>query len=138
MSTAKVKVEGLDEYRRSLDAMRAGLPKMVQVSLGLVVGEVVDYARPRIPRRTGRAAGSLKAKVSGKGASVSMGGGGAPYAPWLDFGGQGKRKGRPAARPFLRQGRYVYKALSVRQADIDEIMSKAMDDLARNAGFEVT
>lgn len=138
MSTAKVKVEGLDEFRRSLDAMRSGLPKTVQVSLGLIVGEVVDYARPRIPRRTGRAAGSLKSKVSARGAAVSLGGPGAPYAPWLDFGGEGKRKGRPAARPFLRQGRYVYKALAARQADFDAIMSTAMDELARSAGLEVT
>jgi hypothetical protein len=138
VSTARVKIEGLDEFRRSLDTMRSGLPKMVQMALGEVLGEVVDYARPRMPKRTGRAAQSLRAKASARTASVTMGGPAAPYAPWLDFGGQGRRKGRPPARPFLKQGRYVYKALAVRQNDIDDIMSAGLDQLARGAGLDVT
>jgi hypothetical protein len=138
VSSARVKVEGLDEFRRALDTMRSGLPKMVQVALGEVLGEVVDYARPRMPKRTGRAAQSLKAKASAKTASVSMGGASAPYAPWLDFGGEGKRKGRPPGRPFLKEGRYVYKALAVRQNDIDDIMSAGLDELARAAALDVT
>jgi hypothetical protein len=138
VSSAKVKVEGLDEFRRALDTMHSGLPKTVQTALGEVLGEVVDYARPRMPKRSGRAAASLKAKASAKTASVTMGGASAPYAPWLDFGGEGKRKGRPSARPFLKEGRYVYKALAVRRADIDGIMSAGLDELARSAGLEVT
>jgi hypothetical protein len=138
VSRVAVKIDGLDEFRRSLDTMRAGLPKMVQASLGVVIDEVIDYARPRIPKRTGKAAASLKAKVNARTASVSMGGASAPYAPWLDFGGQGKRRGRPSARPFLKEGRYVYKALAVRKGDIDDIMSAGLDELARSAGLDVT
>ena len=138
MSSAKVKIEGLAEFQRAVSAMRSGLPKTVQVSLGEVLGEVVDYARPRIPRRSGRGAASVKAKANARTASLTMGGPSAPYMPWVDFGGAGRRPGRPAARPYMREGRYVYKALAVRRRDIDEIMSGALTELARTAGLEVS
>jgi hypothetical protein len=67
-----------------------------------------------------------------------MGGSRAPYAPWLDFGGQGRVPGRPGPRPFIREGRYVYKGLAVHRDEITERMSVAFSDLARQAGFEVS
>ena len=67
-----------------------------------------------------------------------MGGQKAPYMPWLDFGGEGKRRGRPAARPFIREGRYVYHALAVRKVEITQIMADGMAELARTAGLEVS
>lgn len=138
MSGGKLTVSGLGEFQTAVKRMQAGLPKAERDALGVIMGEVVDYARPRMPRKTGRAAASLKGKVSARSAYVTEGGPSAPWAPWLDFGGEGKRKGRPPKRPFLKEGRYVYKALSVKRADIDDILSEAVTTLATDAGLEVT
>lgn len=136
--SARVRVTGAEEIQRAMQEAGSGLPKMQRDALKDVLGEVVDYARPRMPTRTGRARASLKARAGEKGGTVTLGGAKAPWAPWLDFGGQGKRPGRPPARPFLKQGRYVYAALAVRQKDIDQIMSDGLDTLVRRAGLDVT
>jgi hypothetical protein len=99
---------------------------------------VIDYARPRFPRKSGRAAASLKARSSQRMARVGLGGKRAPYAPWLDFGGQGRIKGRPSPRPFIKDGRYVYAGLRERRARITEILEQAIGDVARDAGLEVS
>jgi hypothetical protein len=136
--TDKIKIEGLREFQRALKDAEAGTPKMLRDVLNAAVGEVIDYARPRIPKRTGRAAASLKARSSQRAARLAMGGQKAPYMPWLDFGGEGKRRGRPAPRPFIREGRYVYHALAVRKVEITQIMADGMTELARTAGLEVS
>jgi hypothetical protein len=58
--------------------------------------------------------------------------------PWLDFGGEGRHKGRPPARPFIREGRYTYVGLRVHRQDITDLMSVGLTELARTAGLEVT
>jgi hypothetical protein len=135
---AKIEVQGLREFQRALKAMDAGLPKQLRTALNEASGLVVDYASAHFPKRTGAAAASLKARSSQREARVALGGRRAAYAPWLDFGGEGKRKGRPPARPFIREGRYVYKGLEVKRPEITEVLSRALTDLARGAGLEVT
>jgi hypothetical protein len=135
---AKIEVTGLREFQASLKRMDAGLPKQLRLALNEASGIIVDYASARFPRRTGAAAASLKARSSQREARVALGGRRAAYAPWLDFGGEGKRKGRPAKRPFVKSGRYVYKGLEVKRTEVTEIMSNALTELARSAGFEVT
>lgn len=137
-AVGKIQVAGLRDFQRQLKAMDAGLPKQLRLALNEASNEVIDYAQPRIPRRSGAAAGSLKARSSQREARVGVGGRRAPYYPWLDFGGEGRVKGRPAARPFIRSGRYVYKGLEVRRDRITEIMSQALTQLARDAGLEVS
>lgn len=135
---AKIDVQGLREFQRALRDMDAGLPRMLRVALNEATGIVVDYAGPRMPRRTGAAAASLKSRSSQREARVALGGRRAPYAPWLDFGGQGRIKGRPPKREFIRSGRYVYKGLEVKRPEVIETLSAALTDLARTAGLEVT
>jgi hypothetical protein len=135
---AKITVTGMREFQRALRDMEAGLPKQIRVALNLGSKVVIDYAQPRMPRKTGRAAGSLTARSSQREARVALGGRRAPYAPWLDFGGEGRVKGRPPHRDFIRGGRYVYKGLEVKRADIVQIMSDALTELARSAGLDVT
>lgn len=134
----KIQVTGLREFQAALRKMDAGLPKLLRVALNEASGLVVDYARPRMPTRTGRARGSVKTRSSQREARVAMGGRAAPYAPWLDFGGQGRIHGRPAPRPFIRGGRYVYPGLAANQTEITEVMSRALTDLAKSAGLEVS
>lgn len=135
---AKIQVTGLREFQRQLRDMDAGLPKQLRLALNEAAQEIIDYAQPRIPRRTGRAAASLKARSSQRVARIGVGGRRAPYYPWLDFGGEGRVKGRPVKREFIKSGRYVYKGLEVRRDRVTEIMSAALTQLARDAGLEVS
>jgi len=136
----KIEVTGLREFQRALKEMDAGLPKQLRIALNEASAEVIDYARPRFPRKSGRAAGSLMARSSQREARVALGGRKAPYAPWLVYGGEGRRKGRPPARPFIRTGRDFgpYAALDHRRERITQIMSDALTRLAKDAGLEVT
>jgi hypothetical protein len=134
----KIQVTGLREFQAALRAMDKDLPKQMRLALNEASGIVVDYAAPRMPSVTGRARASLKARSSQREARVALGSARARYAPWLDFGGEGKRKGRPPARPFIKDGRYVYQGLKVKRAEITEVMQTALAELAKSSGLEVT
>lgn len=134
----KITIGGLREFQKALRTMDAGLPKQMRVVLNDASGVVIDYARPRIPSRTGRARASLKARSSQRESRVALGGARAAWVPWLDFGGEGKRKGRPPARPFIRDGRYLYQGLKVKRQDVTDIMTAGLAQLAKDAGLEVT
>lgn len=138
MTASRIEVTGLREFQANLRKMDSDLPKMLRVALNEASQLVIDYAQPRMPHKSGRAAASLKARSSQREARVALGGRRAPYAPWLDFGGQGKRKGRPPARPFMREGRYVYRGLAVKRAEVIDLMSSALADVARGAGLDVS
>lgn len=138
MTTAKIQITGLREFQASLRKMDADLPKQLRLALNEASGLVVDYASAHMPTVTGRGRASLKAQSSQREARVALGGARAPYAPWLDFGGEGRIKGRPAPRPFIKDGRYVYQGLRVKRDDVTKIMTEALTRLARDAGLDVT
>lgn len=135
---AEIQVTGLRELQAALRQMDADLPKMMRTVNNEAAGLVVDYARPRMPSKSGAARGSLKVRSSQRESRIAMGGRKAPYAPWLDFGGQGRRAGRPPSRPFVAEGRYVYAALRARRTDVIEVMAAGMTALAVGAGLEVS
>lgn len=137
MARAMIEVKGVKEFRKALKQMDADLPKQVRVAFNKAAELVVGYAQPKVPRRSGRAAGSLKVRSSQTAARIAAGGRAAPYYPWLDFGGAVGR-GDSNKRPFYTEGRYVYPGLRKNRAEITEVMSVALADLARNAGLEVT
>lgn len=134
----KIKIEGIREFQRALRTMDANLPKQIRLIMNEATELVVDYAQARFPVATGRARASLKASSSQREARVALGGARAPYAPWLDFGGQGRIAGRPPARPFIREGRYVYKGLEVHRDEITQRMTEGLYQLGREAGLEMT
>ncbi|MFJ8685055.1 HK97 gp10 family phage protein [Micromonospora wenchangensis] len=136
MTRPTVAVKGLKEFSKALRKMDAELPKGLRLAMNDAAGLVIDYAKPKIPRRTGQAAGTLKAKSTRTAARIGMGGSRAPYMPWLDFGGKVGRK-RSVVRPFLKEGRYVYRGLAARRPQITEVMERGIRDLARQAGLEV-
>lgn len=137
MSGPMIKVDGLKEFQKALRQMDADLPKQIRIILNQATSVVIDWAVPRIPRRTGRAAGSVKARSSQREARVAMGGNRAPYMPWLDFGGK-VGKNRSVERPFLRKGRYLYAGLAANEDDVTKIMSEGLAALAAGAGVEVS
>jgi len=134
----RVNIVGLREFQRALRDIDKGLPKQIRLILNEATELVIVTARPHIPTKTGRAKSSLKARSSQREARVALGGGRAPWTPWLDFGGEGKRPGRPPARPFIKQGRYLYPALEARRADITQKMSEGLDALGRESGLEMS
>jgi len=135
---ATIKIDGLKEFQKAIRAMDADLPKLLRVTFNEAMGLVIGYAGDHMPRRTGSAVNSLKPRSQQRTARITMGGRKAPQTPWLDFGGEGRRKGRPPARPFIKQGRYLYKGLAVKHDEITDVMSKGMADIARQAGLDVT
>lgn len=137
MVRATIEVTGLREFRASLKKMDAALPKQIRVALNKASELVISYARPRVPSKSGRAAGSLKVRSSQTEARIAAGGTRAPYYPWLDFGGHVGQHGA-TARPFLTEGRYIYPGLRENRAKITDVMSAALTELATEAGLEVT
>jgi hypothetical protein len=136
--TETIKTSGIKEFQKALREMNADLPKTLRLIFNEAGELIVDYDRSHMPSRSGRARGSVKARSTQRAGQVSIGGARAAYVPWLDFGGEGRRRGRPAARPFIRQGRYTYVGLKVHHEDITKIMERGLTDLARAAGLEVS
>jgi hypothetical protein len=132
-----VKIEGLREFQASLRRMDRDLPKQLRVVLNEAAEVVVEGARPKIPRRTGRAAASLRVQSSQRESRVAAGGARVPYYGWLDFGGSVGRK-RSIRRPFLRDGRYIYPTFRDRRATFQRILEKGLHDLATKSGLDVT
>jgi len=131
-----IKVVGLKEFRKGLKGMDRGLPKTVRLTFNSVAEVLVDATQPKIPRRTGRAAASLKAQSTQSAARVSMGGSKAPYMPWLDFGGKTGPK-KSVVRPFRREGRYFFPTLDENRDTIQDLMLSGLVQLAESNGIEV-
>jgi hypothetical protein len=132
-----IAVTGLRELARSLKKVDGEAAKQLRVVFNEAADLVVSTARPRIPRRTGRAAGSLKTRSTRTAVRVAFGGPRAPWYPWLDFGGRtGRRKS--VVRPFLTRGRYIFPAYDERRDDILAAMQEGIERVARDAGLEVS
>lgn len=130
-----VRIDGLRDLQAALKRMDGQSQKRLRVVLNAAADLVTEAAAPRVPRRTGRAAASLKAASGQRQASVKAGGGRAPYFAWLDFGGAVGRRDS-VRRPFLRDGRYLYPAYRDRKAAIREKISEGLDALIRDAGLD--
>lgn len=132
----EIRIDGLAEFSRNLKKLDSDLPKMLRIGLNDAVNIVVNYARPRIPTRSGRAARSLRAQSTRTAARIAAGGRRAPYFPWLDFGGKGPG-GRPAPRPFYKDGRYLWKGYIVKRDELNAGLVRALVGVAEQAGIEV-
>jgi hypothetical protein len=132
-----IKIEGLKEFRAGLKRMDKDLPKGIRIALNSVVDIVVDDARPRIPRRSGKAANSLRSQSTQTLARIKAGGSRAPYFPWLDFGGK-TGPGKRIERPFYKKGRYVWLSFADKRTEVTHALDDALAGVARGAGLEVT
>jgi len=139
MAIRAIDVRGLTEFSRALKKMDTDLPKQLRVALNAAVNMVVAEAQPQVPKRTGKAAASIKASSTQSAARIKAGGSKAPYFPWLDFGG--KRRGRGGGivtRQFRRKGRYIWLAFGVKKKQVMKGLEDAIADAAKAAGLEVT
>lgn len=132
-----IRVAGLREFVRGIKAIDSSLPKTVRLALNRAVQVVIDYGKPKMPRRTGRAAATIRGASTRTAARVSEGGARAQYVPWLDFGGKvGKNKS--VSRKFFKEGRYLYPALRERSEQITESLAEELASAASEAGIEVS
>lgn len=131
-----IKVYGLAEFSRNLRKMDSELPKALRLAMNQAADVVVVAARRDVPRRSGAAARSLVARSTRTAVRVAAGGRRAPYYPWLDFGGRVGR-GRSVRRPFIPDGRYIYPAYHANRDRVEQVMTAALLDVARQAGVEV-
>lgn len=131
-----IQIRGLKEFSRNLRKLDRELPKGLRIALNEAAQVVVDYAVPRIPRRSGRAARSVKARSTRTAVRVSGGGNRVPYYPWLDFGGRVGRK-RSVNRPFKKDGRYIYAGFHAKRKEFATVLERALLKVAESAGVEV-
>lgn len=134
---APIRIEGLAQFSRALRKLDADAPKGLRLAFNEAAEVVVARVRPKIPKRTGRAARSLKAKSTRTQARVAVGGPSAPYYPWLDFGGRVGRRKR-TVRPFLKEGRYLFPGLAESHRDVQAVLERALSGVVRSAGLEET
>jgi hypothetical protein len=135
MQTA-IRIEGLAQFNRALRKLDADLPKALRIALNEAAKVVVDYGQARMPRRSGRAVASIRARSTRTAVRVVEGGPRAPYAPWLDFGGRTGRA-RSVIRTFITEGRYLYPALRDERAAIEKALTGALARVAEQAGLEL-
>jgi hypothetical protein len=132
-----IRVAGLREFRRSLRKLDSSLPKGLRLAGNTAAGIVVQAAKPRVPTgpgKGGHAKTSLRAASTSSAARVAFGGKRFPYAPWLDFGGRVGRR-HQTQRPFLKEGRYVWKAYGDNKGKVQKVLRSELSDLARAAGL---
>lgn len=132
-----IRIDGLKEFTKNLKALDDDLPKAVRLAGNEAAGLVVDWARPRVPKRSGRAARTVKARSTRTQARVSGGSRRVPYYPWLDFGGRVGRS-RSVRRPFIREGRYIYAGFMRQKDEVYDAYVRALVNVARSAGVEVS
>jgi hypothetical protein len=133
---AKISIDGLAEFNRGLRKLDSEAPKGLRIALNGAADLLVQKTVPLIPRRSGAAAASLKAKSTRTSARVSVGGRNAPYYPWLDFGGRTGPK-RSVERPFYTEGRYLYPTLRRIRPEIEQALRDGIVAVARDAGLDV-
>lgn len=129
-----LRIEGLREFQAALKRADGESQKQLRVVLNGAARLVVEGATPRIARRSGRAAASMRAQSQQRVARVKAGGARVPYYPWLDFGGSVGRN-KSVHRPFIKAGRYLYPTVRDRRAMIQEELEDGLKRLARNVGW---
>lgn len=134
-----IKIEGLREFQRALKEVDGESQKQLRVVLNQVAETVAQGAARRVPRKSGRAAASLRTASSQREARVQGGGARVPYYGWLDFGGtRTGRAGGRSYRPFVKSGRYMYPTIAANTDTLAKALSDALARVARDAGLEVT
>lgn len=131
-----VRIAGLKEFRGALKQLDKSLPKGLRTAFNGSADFLIGKVRPQIPKLTGRAAKSVKARSSQTEVRIAIGGRAAPWYPWLDFGGRTGRN-RSVERTFIKEGRYLYPTFNKHRDQFTKITEKALVGLAEDAGLDV-
>ena len=131
---AEFNVTGLRELRSALNKLDKSIAGELRTGLKEAAGVVARDAARAVPRRTGRAAASVRPVSRGNTIFVQGGGARVPYYGWLEFGGRVGRN-RSVSRPKVRNGRYIRPAVARNEREIVEKAADAFRSAARKAGL---
>ena len=138
MAGTRITVHGLREFRTGLRRMDRKLPKGIRLAGNKAADIIVATAKPRVPLgpgRGGHAKDSIRAQSTATAARVAAGSRKFAYFGWLDFGSK-KKYARLPDRPYLKEGRYVWKAFADRRAEVQDTLRDELVTLAESAGVE--
>lgn len=135
MPTAELKVKGLGPLVGELAAAETLAPTLAETVPALIADAVAAGAKRRVPKRSGRAASTVRASRSAMGAAVTGGGPTAPYYGWLDYGGKVGRR-RSVSRPYRSEGRYIYAAYRSEGPQITPLMEREVGRMLDRAGLD--
>lgn len=140
MMNAGIQIEGLKEFRRDLKRIDEELAKELRADLLVIAREIAKETAARVPVKSGKAAGSVRAGVSGNNAYVQGGKANVPYYGWLDFGGRNAISGRPrSVGPWKgsgagpQSGRFIYPTIVRNRREIEMQAQQAFDKAADKA-----
>ncbi|MFI5258305.1 MAG: hypothetical protein ACHQ01_01660 [Candidatus Limnocylindrales bacterium] len=139
----KVEVIGARELRSAFKQMGEKMGPELRGGFKEIMGPIVADIQGKIPRRSGRAAGSIGSSATTTGAAVTWNKPAAPYYKFLDFGGsvgRGHKRGYwqgAIKRDMPKGGRYVYPTVSAHRADTERMVDEMVVRVAKEAGFEV-
>lgn len=140
MPESGIAIDGLAAFNKALKQLDADLPKALRIAMKEAADLVVADIRPKVPRRTGKAGRSIKAKATRTQARVEAWGDKVPYGKWLDWGGRVGRK-KAIKRPFIKgDGRYVFKSWADLKTSgaVQAVLQESLVRVAEQAGLEVT
>jgi hypothetical protein len=121
-----MKLTGVRQVRNALGNIAATVPERIPAALKDVADDVVADVRPKLPRRTGRLAASLRATQTPDGAQVAMGGRDAPHGEWIERGGS-------RGRPLVPRGRYLGPAIEQAGPAVAQAVEKAVRKAVQDA-----
>ena len=101
MSGFHVELKGIPELQAGTKRLAGNIDQAAPGEFAHAADDVAGQVRATVPHRTGRLAGSVNARTTSNGASISMGDG-VPYAQFVEYGGRG--------HPRSAQGNYLYPA----------------------------
>lgn len=116
-----VEVYGLDEFARGARELTGHIEHGATDALGPVADLVATLVRGRVPHDRGRLASTVAVRREGTRVAVQMGGGAAPYAGWIDYGGT-------RGRPYVDRGRYLHPAAESAESRAEQ----ASEDAAKS------
>jgi hypothetical protein len=122
MTDERLSVVGADEAFRDLARVVDRIGAAAEVEARRAGERLVSLVVPKVPRQTGRLAGSLTVDVLEGGAAAGYDGT-AEYAGWIEFGGS-------HGRPYVDGGRYLYPTADP-DAFVRALEASATDTIAR-------
>lgn len=138
MATIKpIEIKGLKEAVKNAKKVDNDLPKEFRKAGNKAADLLVAWIVPRVPKRSGKAAGTVKAASTQKAARVRAGGPKAPYYPWLDWGGRVGRN-KSVKRKFYSDGRYIYPGIVAIKPDLQNAYETALAEAINGEIFKAT
>ena len=142
MPGTAISISGLKELRAALKQL-GDAENSNRMKGALMDGAdlVAVRARAKVPGKSGKAAGSISARVTTRGAMV-VGGGDPPYYGWLEFGTRDPKTGQPrSSGPWKRSGigprngRFIYPTMDECAEQVFDLVVNGLNQVIRDAGL---